>query len=48
MGRIEADIALESWVFRFRPSSGQEPYFSLIFTKAATIREGGQKQIKVK
>ena len=23
MGRIEADIALESWLFRFRPCSGQ-------------------------
>ena len=23
MGRIEADIALESWLFGFRPCSGQ-------------------------
>ena len=26
MGRIEADIALESWLFGFRPCSGHEQF----------------------
>ena len=30
MGRIEADIALESWLFGFRPCSGQGQFTLLV------------------
>ena len=29
MGRVEADIALESWLLGFRPCSGQQGQFTL-------------------
>ena len=32
MGRIEADIALESWLFGFRPCSGQGQFILLTAT----------------
>ena len=31
MGRIEADIALENWLFGFRPCSGQGQLTLLVF-----------------
>ena len=36
MGSIEADIALESWLFGFRPCSGQGQ-FTLQYLSAQTL-----------
>ena len=46
MGRIEADTALESWLFGFRPCSGQGQ-FTLAYATLAGYRHAHSTYIRM-